>query len=192
MKSVDWKCSFFALEKRFESATRVLRRHLHGLPSQRRLLCLCCFGSWYLVVLYSILKVFFASWILRLTFQTILHGKAVLAFTGTYEMAVKSDTVFFTHEKNRIGLVIGHTIFFACEENRMTNRIASQKSGRFLFEAFVMCKSQYSYNNSVYFMQRFLMSFFGLFSNMWARQLEPLLRCWKFKAFNVDLRQQMF
>ena len=42
-------------------------------------------------------------------------------------MAVKSDTIFFTSEKNRIGFVNDHTIFFTCEENRMTNRIASQK-----------------------------------------------------------------
>ena len=44
-------------------------------------------------------------------------------------MAVKSDTIFFTSEKkkNRMGLVIGHTIFFTGEENRMTNGIASQK-----------------------------------------------------------------
>ena len=69
MKSVDWKCSFVALEKRFQFTTRVLRRQLHGLPLQRRLLCLRCFGSWYLVVLRSLLEVFFASWILRLTFQ---------------------------------------------------------------------------------------------------------------------------
>ena len=42
-------------------------------------------------------------------------------------MVVKSDTSFFTSEKDRIGFVIGHTIFFTSEENRMTNRIASQK-----------------------------------------------------------------
>ena len=34
MKSFDWKCSFVALQKRLQSATKVLRRHLHGLPAQ--------------------------------------------------------------------------------------------------------------------------------------------------------------
>ena len=77
-------------------------------------------------------------------------------------MAVKSDTIFFTHEKNRIGFVIGNTVFFTCEENCMTNRIASQKKvRRFLFEAFVMCKYQYSCNkitNSLVFSKMYYCS----------------------------------
>ena len=39
-------------------------------------------------------------------------------------MAGKSDTIFFAPEKYRIEFVIGHTMFFTCEENCTTNRIA--------------------------------------------------------------------
>ena len=56
-------------------------------------------------------------------------GKAVLVFAATRLMKWRYNPIrfFFTHDKNRIGLVIGYTIFFTCEENRMTNRIAAQK-----------------------------------------------------------------
>ena len=41
--------------------------------------------------------------------------------------AGKTDTNFLTCEKNRIRLLIGHTIFFTSEKNRMTNEIASHE-----------------------------------------------------------------
>ena len=41
--------------------------------------------------------------------------------------AGKNDTKFLTCEKNRISLLIGHTIFFTSEKNRMTNGIGSHQ-----------------------------------------------------------------
>ena len=114
---------------------QVLRRHLHGLPSQRRSLCLCCFGSWYLFYIrfwkFSLYLEFFA-WHFRKLKNSIYSDK-------TNEMVVKSDTIFFTCEENRIGLVIGYTIFFTCEENRMTNRIASQKKSDDFYSKGLWC-----------------------------------------------------
>ena len=57
----------------------------------------------------------------------------------TYETAVKSDVIFFTSEKNGIGDVIGHMIFFTCKENRITSRIASQKKSHDPFSKRLSC-----------------------------------------------------
>ena len=57
--------------------------------------------------------------------------------------AGKNDKNFLTCEKNRISLLIGHTIFFTSEKNRMTNI----KERRVLFSEFALGKSQYLYNN---------------------------------------------
>ena len=40
---------------------------------------------------------------------------------------IKNDTNFVTCEKNRISVLIGHTIFFTSEKNRMTNEIGSHQ-----------------------------------------------------------------
>jgi len=50
---------------------------------------------------------------------------ALLTSTQLLRKAGKTDTI--TSEKNRIRLLIGHTIFFASEKNRMTNETASHQ-----------------------------------------------------------------
>ena len=108
--------------------TRVLRRHLHGLPSRDD----CCVYAASVLDIWSFnirfwkfpLYLEFFPWHFR-TFFTVIYSDETSEI-----IEVESDTIFFTREKNRFGFVIGHTIFFTCGENRM-NRI---------------CKSQYSYN----------------------------------------------
>ena len=53
-------------------------------------------------------------------------------------MAGKFDAIFFAREQTREGFVIGHTNFFSREENRMTNRIAFQKSQTIFIR--IVCK----------------------------------------------------
>ena len=67
--------------------------------------------------------------------------------TATPRKAGKPDTNFLTCEKNRIRLLIGHTIFFTSNKNRMTNEIASHQRETIFIE-FVLTKSQYLYNNT--------------------------------------------
>ena len=61
----------------------------------------------------------------------VKHGP-LQTFTLSYfalppRKAGKNDTNFLTCEKNRISLLIGHTIFFTSEKNRMTNGIGSHQ-----------------------------------------------------------------
>ena len=48
-------------------------------------------------------------------------------FAWSPRKAGKTDTNFLTCEKNRIRLLLGHTIIFTSEKNRMTNEIASHQ-----------------------------------------------------------------
>ena len=66
--------------------------------------------------------------------EAMILGKqgTLQTFTPSYfawppRKAGKTDTNFLTCEKNRISLLIAHTIFFTIEKNRMTNGIGSHQ-----------------------------------------------------------------
>ena len=64
--------------------------------------------------------------------MTLVKEGTLQTFTLYYfawppRKAGKTDTNFLTSEKNRIRFLIGHTIFFNSEKNRMTNEMASHQ-----------------------------------------------------------------
>ena len=145
LKLVDGKFPFAAFQKEAQILPRKVLRW-HWLMSVGRMLCLffkvnawlsaaSVLDIWSITYIPGWESFGFLSWILFLTFKNSPKSvgtnlEAMLEFTATSNcqlMAGKSDTIFFTGEKNRIRLVIGHTIFFTSEKNWMTNRIGSRQ-----------------------------------------------------------------
>ena len=85
--------------------------------------------------------IFLCTWILRLTFQKILHGKAVSVFTATRLTKWRENPIWFSsHAKKKSYRVCDWSYdIFHVWKNRMTNKIASQKKSDDFYSKRLLC-----------------------------------------------------